>query len=144
MRTILILSIILIGCSSLKQPKDNSSKKVCMDNLKNILKENWKLSDDSIYYETNYKFLTNLDTAYDQCFNMLYQNEIIYLFGIPTETHKMKEGYHIQSSFNYLVSLPCKGRSTEDSQCDYFVFYFDSDLKVIKSIMETKASIRSH
>ena len=143
MRILLVFSLILIGCTSLKQPKADLAKQACVDNLKNNLKGNWRLSDDSVYYQTSYKFLIKLDTVYDQCIKMLDQNEIIDLFGIPTESHNIKWFEPIESSFNYLVSLPCKN-GAENSQCDYFVFYFDSNLKVINSIMESKASIRSH
>ena len=139
----IFFSITLIGCASLNQPKIDFPKQVCIDNLKKIIKDNWKLSDDSAYYQTNHQFLTELDTVYDQCINLLYQNEIIDLFGAPTETHKMKARFRFHSSFDYLVSLPCKERA-DNSWCKFFVFYFDSNLKVITSITVSEIGIRSH
>lgn len=144
MRFILIYCIILVGCYSLPQSKVDSTNQICLDKIKNALIGNWKISDNSIYYKTSYKFLMELDTTYDKCISTCYQNEIVELFGTPTETHKLKGGSQYQSSYNYLVSPPCKVRDPGDSQCDYFVFYFDENLKVVDSMIETKASIRSH
>lgn len=143
MRAILVFSIILISCVGLNQPKAYALKQACIDNLKNIINTNWTLSDDSIYYQTSSIFLSKLDTVYDECLNMLNQTEIISLFGTPTETHKMKEGFHIQSSFDYLVSLPCKD-DADYSVCTFFVFYFDSDLRVVRSEMISNIGLKSH
>jgi len=143
MRIFLVFCTVLFGCSSLNQPKAGLQKQSCVDNLRSILKENWQLSDDSIYYQTNYKFLTELDTVYDQCLNMLDQSQVINFFGTPTETHKMKEGFNIQSSFDYLVSLPCNDRA-DNSWCNFFVFYFDSELKVVRSEKISHIGFKSH
>ncbi len=143
MRILLIFCTIFLGCNTLNQPKAYTAKQACIVNLKNNLKGNWSLSDDSVFYQTSYKFLTELDTVYDQCLNMLDQSEIIELFGNPTETHKMKEGFQIQSSFDYLVSLPCK-KDAENSWCNFFVFYFDSDLKVVRSEMISHVGLTSY
>ena len=134
---------MLFGCISSRQPQTHTTKSVCVEKIKNDLRGNWKLSEDSVYYQTNNNFLIKLDSVYDQCINMLDQNEIIDLFGNPTRRQNMKGLEPIESSFDYLVSLPCK-EDVGNTRCKYFVFYFDSDLKVIRSDMTSIIGIRSH
>jgi len=133
----------IVGCNTLNQPKINSTKKVCLENLKKNLEENWRLNDDSVFYQTNYGFLVKLDTVYDECLNMFYQSEIIKLFGHPTETHKLPDGSQIQTSFDYLVSMPCK-ETADNFRCDYFVFYFDSEKRVVRSERVSHFGLKSH
>ncbi len=142
MRVFILSILFLASCSTSNSVVRQGNNNSCLDQLHFEIKGNWKISNDNLFYRTNNTFVNRLDSVYDSCFINLYQKNISDLFGKPTETHEFNSRYRFRYSMNYLVSLPCNN-TERNSECQYFVFYFDSTLKVVESKQVYLSGIRS-
>ncbi len=111
-----ILILIIFYCSCSQQAGVVKSPAFCSD-LRNEIKNNWKLTTDSSYYETNLQFLRRVDSIYKSC--LINENNVISLFGQPNKTghsfHRLELIYHIDK--------PCT--SEHKYECSDFMIYFD-------------------
>ena len=126
------LFAIFVSCSLSNNFSSSKNKNECIQALKKELTINWKLSSDSSFYQTNSLFESKLDSAYGKCLLKLDVKEITELFGKASETHQILPIYKYHWSMNYLISPPCPA-DARNSECRYFVVYFDSTMHVAYS-----------
>ena len=111
-----LFGIIIIFYSCNKRLVVIKSPTVCNE-LKKDIAEHWRLSSDSSFYETNFKFLNRVDSIYKSC--LLNERNVISLLGKP---NKRGNSYH-RLELIYHIDKPC---TTEHNySCSDFVVYFD-------------------
>ncbi len=122
----LVLIILLFNLSCKSQDKSVSGKN-CIAKLKQELNENWKFNSDTIYYKTNFNFLSRFDSIYKFCLYNLPKENIIEMFGKPTIDGK--------DNFQYLASKPCKlqHKNLSSTECRYIRFFVDESKNLVKS-----------
>lgn len=114
MKYILICLVAFYSCS--KQAGVVKSPAFCNE-LKKDISQNWKLSSDSAFYETNFRFLHRVDSLYRPC--LTTERKIISLFGEPNKRgnsfHRLELIYHIDK--------PCTNE--HKYSCTDFIICFD-------------------
>ena len=116
MKFFIFCSIIFYSCISSQKAGVIKSSAFC-DDIKQEIEQNWKLSLDSTFYETNFQFLKRVDSIYKQC--LINEKNVILLFGQPNKRgssfHRLELIYHIDK--------PC--RPEHKYSCTDFIVYFD-------------------
>ena len=97
---------------------------------------------NAILCKNNQEFLNKLGINYKNCLVGLSSDQIISLFGIPSDTKGSKNS-NLISALVYRVSPPCDNKD-RDTQCTEYLFYLDSHGKVRDLNYITMLGISSH
>ncbi len=102
--------------------------KPCIKNLQVEISNSWFYSNDSLYYKVNHDFLNRIRNNYKDCLLGLSSEQIIALFGKPSDTKGSKNS-NLISALVYHVSPPCDNKD-RDGQCTEYYFYLDKGGRV--------------
>jgi hypothetical protein len=105
----------LIGCKS-----QNVTNNKCVNDLRQDLSTNWKLSSDSAYHLYNDSLTIRMDLDYKSCLKGMTKEDVVSLFGKPNKIESKNEDKVV---YRYYVTPPC----LNNDDCGYLLFNFNSN-----------------
>ena len=143
MNKIICIVLVLLIVSVTACNETNKLNRIpCIKSLQSEISKSWILSNDNLYYLVNQEFLNKLGINYKNCLVGLSSDQIISLFGIPSDTKGSKNS-NLISALVYRVSPPCDNKD-RDTQCTEYLFYLVSHGNVRDLNYITMLGISSH
>jgi hypothetical protein len=134
MRTIILLLVFVIAFYSCKfgdfyktEPKTPTIVLKNCPNLSNFIRANWRVNKAGNLYKYELRFVPKLKSDFITCIQTLNKQDIIDLFGIPSED--VNDGY-----LNYYISDLCNSNSI--GVCKFLSFIYDTKTGKIITMME--------